>query len=216
MTAAWRACWNCRRPPGCAATACARYGRVTQDGARPPARRRHGRRRALRADRGHARPRAGRQCLAHDRHPRRQEPRGAQSSARRSGLQVNRLIRVAFGPFELGELDDGEVKEIEIAGAAHRTRREDRGARPSADFDAPLIDHDALPRHPEVRAKRASKGPQASSRSRAKSRGLHPSRRDKAAHLRMTGQKWSAVAIARNSRAATVAAGRGRSTRDSA
>ena len=28
-------------------------------------------------------------------------------------LKVNRLIRVAFGPFELGELDEGEVKEIE-------------------------------------------------------------------------------------------------------
>ena len=28
-------------------------------------------------------------------------------------LKVNRLIRVAFGPFELGDLDDGAVKEIE-------------------------------------------------------------------------------------------------------
>src|SRR5262249_33134471 len=31
------------------------------------------------------------------------------------GLRVNRLIRVTFGPFELGELDDGEVKEVETA-----------------------------------------------------------------------------------------------------
>ena len=29
------------------------------------------------------------------------------------GLQVNRLIRVAYGPFELGELDDGDVEEVE-------------------------------------------------------------------------------------------------------
>jgi 23S rRNA pseudouridine2605 synthase len=29
------------------------------------------------------------------------------------GLQVNRLIRVAFGPFELGELHEGAVKEVE-------------------------------------------------------------------------------------------------------
>jgi 23S rRNA pseudouridine2605 synthase len=29
------------------------------------------------------------------------------------GLQVNRLIRVGFGPFELGELDDGAVEELE-------------------------------------------------------------------------------------------------------
>ena len=29
------------------------------------------------------------------------------------GLKVNRLIRVSYGPFELGELDDGEVEEVE-------------------------------------------------------------------------------------------------------
>src|SRR5262249_58025774 len=29
------------------------------------------------------------------------------------GLKVNRLIRVAFGPFDLGELENGAVKEIE-------------------------------------------------------------------------------------------------------
>ena len=28
------------------------------------------------------------------------------------GLQVNRLIRVSYGPFELGDLDVGEVAEI--------------------------------------------------------------------------------------------------------
>ena len=31
------------------------------------------------------------------------------------GLKVNRLIRVAYGPFELGELDDGAVEEVETA-----------------------------------------------------------------------------------------------------
>ena len=29
------------------------------------------------------------------------------------GLKVNRLIRVSYGPFELGDLDDGAVKEVE-------------------------------------------------------------------------------------------------------
>ncbi len=29
------------------------------------------------------------------------------------GLQVNRLIRVAYGPFELGDLGDGDVQEVE-------------------------------------------------------------------------------------------------------
>ncbi len=71
-------------------------------------------------------------------------------------LQVNRLIRLAFGPFELGDLSDGEVKEIES-----RALRTELGekivAEAGADFEAPLIDHGALPRHPEVRAKRASK-----------------------------------------------------------
>ncbi|MCA1748810.1 MAG: pseudouridine synthase, partial [Sphingomonadales bacterium] len=28
------------------------------------------------------------------------------------GLQVNRLIRVAYGPFELGDLDRGAVEEV--------------------------------------------------------------------------------------------------------
>jgi 23S rRNA pseudouridine2605 synthase len=31
------------------------------------------------------------------------------------GLTVNRLIRVAFGPFDLGDLDDGSVKEVETS-----------------------------------------------------------------------------------------------------
>jgi 23S rRNA pseudouridine2605 synthase len=57
-------------------------------------------------------------------------------------LQVNRLIRVAFGPFELGDLDDGEVKEIESQ--ALRTELGEKiVAEAGADFDAPLIDHDA-------------------------------------------------------------------------
>jgi 23S rRNA pseudouridine2605 synthase len=71
-------------------------------------------------------------------------------------LQVNRLIRVAFGPFELGDLEDGEVKEIES-----QSLRTELGekivAEAGADFDAPLIDHDARPvssRRLKVRAKR--------------------------------------------------------------
>ena len=52
------------------------------------------------------------------------------------GLRVNRLIRVAFGPFELGDLEDGAVKEIETAGL--RARLGERiVAEAGADFDAP-------------------------------------------------------------------------------
>jgi len=54
------------------------------------------------------------------------------------GLAVNRLIRISFGPFQLGELPEGAVEEV-------RTRhlREQLGERISAlaaaDFSAPII-----------------------------------------------------------------------------
>ncbi len=58
------------------------------------------------------------------------------------GLVVNRLIRVSFGPFELGDLGEGEAAEVRT-----RVLRDQLGAKlakeASADFDAPLIIHDA-------------------------------------------------------------------------
>ncbi len=55
------------------------------------------------------------------------------------GLTVNRLIRVAFGPFELGELRDGAVKEIESQ--ALRTELGEKiVGEANADFEAPLIE----------------------------------------------------------------------------
>jgi 23S rRNA pseudouridine2605 synthase len=52
------------------------------------------------------------------------------------GLAVNRLIRVSFGPFQLGELAPGEVEEVRT-----RTLREQLGPRltalAAADFSAP-------------------------------------------------------------------------------
>jgi 23S rRNA pseudouridine2605 synthase len=87
------------------------------------------------------------------------------------GLAVNRLIRVSFGPFQLGELAEGALEEVKT-----RTLREQLGERiaaaAGADFSAPLVEREAaiprlkappLIRHPEVRLKRAS--PDASSRS---------------------------------------------------
>ena len=70
------------------------------------------------------------------------------------------MIAAVFGvgPFELGELGDGEVKEIESQ--ALRTELGEKIVTESgADFDAPLVDHDARPvppRHLETRAKRDS------------------------------------------------------------
>ncbi len=55
------------------------------------------------------------------------------------GLAVNRLIRVSFGPFELGDLAEGEAAEVRT-----RVLRDQLGAKLAkearADFDAPLVD----------------------------------------------------------------------------
>jgi 23S rRNA pseudouridine2605 synthase len=52
------------------------------------------------------------------------------------GLKVNRLIRISFGPFQLGELPEGGTQEVKT-----RTLREQIGERiavmAGADFDAP-------------------------------------------------------------------------------
>jgi len=53
------------------------------------------------------------------------------------GLTVNRLIRVAFGPFDLGDLDDGSVKEVETSEI--RAKLGDQiVADAGVDFDTPL------------------------------------------------------------------------------
>ena len=56
------------------------------------------------------------------------------------GLEVNRLIRISFGPFQLGELAEGEVSEVRT-----RVLREQLGERiaeeAGADFSAPLGPH---------------------------------------------------------------------------
>jgi 23S rRNA pseudouridine2605 synthase len=53
------------------------------------------------------------------------------------GLDVNRLIRISYGPFQLGELEDGQVVEVKS-----RTLRDQLGPRliaeANANFDAPL------------------------------------------------------------------------------
>ncbi len=53
------------------------------------------------------------------------------------GLKVNRLIRVSFGPFQLGELREGAVEEVKT-----RTLRDQLGerivAQAGADFEGPI------------------------------------------------------------------------------
>jgi len=70
------------------------------------------------------------------------------------GLTVNRLIRVAFGPFELGDLDDGAVKEVESTELRAKLG-EQIVTEASADFESPLTvdEPKAPPRHSGARAK---------------------------------------------------------------
>jgi 23S rRNA pseudouridine2605 synthase len=75
------------------------------------------------------------------------------------GLKVNRLIRVAFGPFDLGDLDDGAVKEIETAELRAKLG-EQIVIKAGADFNAPLIAEESKihPHHSGARAKAREPG----------------------------------------------------------
>ncbi|MET3584299.1 23S rRNA pseudouridine2605 synthase [Pseudorhizobium tarimense] len=70
------------------------------------------------------------------------------------GLEVNRLIRISYGPFQLGDLPEGEV--IEVRG---RTLRDQLGPRlideAKANFDAPVYSEGAGDETPAPRAARA-------------------------------------------------------------
>ncbi len=79
------------------------------------------------------------------------------------GLAVNRLIRVSYGPFQLGDLPDGAVEEVKT-----RALREQIGDRiaavAGADFSGPLVEREAPirkapPRPPETRAAEPSRKP---------------------------------------------------------
>jgi len=72
------------------------------------------------------------------------------------GLAVNRLIRVSFGPFRLGDLPEGAIEEVKT-----RTLRDQLGDRiaalAGADFSGPRIERKAAvvsapPRNPAVGA----------------------------------------------------------------
>ena len=72
------------------------------------------------------------------------------------GLSVNRLIRVSYGPFQLGELAEGAVEEVR-----GRVLRDQLGAKlaeqAGVDFDAPVVDRagpDQAPRRERQEAPR--------------------------------------------------------------
>ncbi|WP_018182655.1 pseudouridine synthase [Kaistia granuli] len=76
------------------------------------------------------------------------------------GLDVNRLIRISYGPFQLGDLAEGEA--VEIKGRVLRDQLGEKLARDSgADFDAPLREEEEAARRKTRKAggRTISRGP---------------------------------------------------------
>ena len=85
------------------------------------------------------------------------------------GLAVNRLIRVSFGPFRLGDLPEGAIEEVKT-----RTLRDQLGDRiaalAGADFSGPRIERKAAAvsaPHRNARGGRAGRSPKADGTFRA-------------------------------------------------
>ena len=81
------------------------------------------------------------------------------------GLAVSRLIRVSFGPFQLGELAEGAIEEVKT-----RVLREQLGERviasAGADFSAPMAERDIAPAQQLARPGVMDSGPRAEARDR--------------------------------------------------
>ena len=69
------------------------------------------------------------------------------------GLKVNRLIRVAFGPFQLGELPTGAILEVKTR-ALREALGEGITALAGADFSGPVEVREAPPGPSVLRAPR--------------------------------------------------------------
>ena len=104
------------------------HGKITQAAARRIASRHRGRRHPLRRDRGDARPRA-RPNVWLTFAMREGKNREIRNVLGHLGLAVNRLIRVSYGPFQLGELPEGAVEEVTTAALRERSGRSDRSRR---------------------------------------------------------------------------------------
>lgn len=93
------------------------------------------------------------------------------------GLAVNRLIRISFGPFQLGEIEEGEVEEIRSRVLQDQLGSE-LAAKAGADFEAPR--RDMLPSAPR-------RAPAAEDRPRRRNeapRDEHEARREAVRELR--------------------------------
>ena len=74
------------------------------------------------------------------------------------GLQVSRLIRIAFGPFRLGDLAPGAIEEIPTA-MLRRELGESIIALAGCDFSAPAIERPAAARERPARERRENRKP---------------------------------------------------------
>ena len=92
------------------------------------------------------------------------------------GLKVNRLIRVSFGPFELGELERGEVREVptdelrQVLGA-------NVIAGANVDFEGPVLEREAKSRKQRREERELERRPRAEA-------AAPPPRREKPKHRR--------------------------------
>lgn len=72
------------------------------------------------------------------------------------GLEVNRLIRVSYGPFQLGEIPQGEVEEVRTRVLADQLG-ETLAAAAGADFEGPLFNHAEEDEAPKVTKPRGAR-----------------------------------------------------------
>ena len=126
------------------------------------------------------------------------------------GLEVTRLIRVSFGPFQLGELAQGAVEEVRT-----RTVREQLGARliedADVDFSTPLAPRPPQPAKAAARERTAPKSPSHSWRIHEEERPgkklrrkYHGTRRDELARQRLEGKARAGVVTDRKGRTVAV------------
>jgi 23S rRNA pseudouridine2605 synthase len=92
---------------------------------------------------------------------------------RHLGLHVARLIRVSFGPFQLGEIEPGDIEEVPT-----RVLRDQLGEKlaraAGVDFTAPIVQRkpdEPQVRHPEVRGGKAAEPRRAGAKDAAPSEG---------------------------------------------